>query len=134
MVGMGTDDALDTTRLPRVVLDESEMADAVDDPEAAGAVWRLEPSDRELDANLIALPAGDGIAEHAGADVDVLIHVIAGSGTLRTAAGEIALTRGQIVHLPRRARRAILAGHEGLRYLSVHRRKETKPLMPAVPQ
>ncbi|HLT67675.1 MAG TPA: cupin, partial [Microbacterium sp.] len=68
-------------------------------------------------------PAGDGIAEHAGPELDVLIHVIDGSGTLATEAGGLALEPGALVWLPKRSRRAITAGREGLRYLSVHGRK-----------
>lgn len=118
----------DPGRLPRLETDTRTAGSGPDD--RAGAVWRLEPEDRELDANLISLPAGDGIAEHAGADVDVLLHVVAGSGVLHTAGDDLALEPGAVVYLPRGARRGVLAGAEGLRYLSVHRRKETRPLMP----
>jgi len=105
-----------STSLPRVVGD----AGAGD---GSGAVWNLTPQERTLDANVIHLPAGDGIAEHAGPELDVLIHVIDGSGTLATEAGDLALEPGALVWLPKRSRRAITAGREGLRYLSVHGRK-----------
>ncbi|MGO2097083.1 MAG: cupin domain-containing protein [Candidatus Microbacterium stercoravium] len=88
-----------------------------------GAVWSLEPEGRSLDANVIWLPAGDGIARHDGPDLDVLIHVIAGSGTLSADTGEIALAPGALVWLPPRSRRAFAAGPDGLRYLTVHQRK-----------
>lgn len=123
---------LTSTPLPRVVLDTREAALAVSDPDVTGAAWRLEPAERELDANLIALPPGESIAEHVGADVDVLLHVVAGTGTLRTEGEDVLLSPGEVVYLPRRARRAVLAGSNGLRYLSVHRRKETLPLTPTL--
>lgn len=91
--------------------------------DGSGAVWRLEPGERTLDANVIHLPAGDGIAEHAGPELDVLIHVIEGGGTLATEGGDIALVPGALVWLPKRSRRAFAAGEEGLRYLSIHQRK-----------
>lgn len=118
--------------LPRLVLDTHEAARAVGDPDTRGAAWRLDPVDRELDANLVALPPGESIGEHVGADVDALIHVVAGTGTLRTEGDDVLLSPGALVYLPRGSRRAILAGSGGLRYLSVHRRKESRPLMPRV--
>lgn len=90
---------------------------------AAGAVWSLVPAARSLDANVIWLPAGDGIAGHVGPDLDVLIHVLAGSGTLSTDDGDIALAPGMLAWLPPRSRRAFAAGPDGLRYLTVHQRK-----------
>lgn len=118
--------------LPRLLLDTREVAAAVGEPGVAGAVWRLEPSERQLDANLIALPAGGTIEEHVGADLDVLLHVVAGSGTLRSVAEDIPLEPGALVYLPRGSRREIAAGAGGLRYLSVHTRKQSRPLMPGV--
>jgi uncharacterized protein (DUF2249 family) len=105
-----------STPLPRVVGD----AGAGD---GSGAVWNLEPAGRTLDANVIHLPAGDGIAAHAGPQLDVLIHVIEGDGTLTTENGDIALEPGALVWLPKRSRRSFTAGTSGLRYLSIHQRK-----------
>lgn len=121
-----------STPLPRVLLDTTEVAAGLGEPDTAGALWRLDPSTRGLDANLIALPGGDSIQEHVGADLDVLLHVVAGSGVVSTEAGDVPVTVGAVVYLPRRARRAVHAGPEGLRYLSVHTRKETIPLTPTV--
>lgn len=121
-----------STPLPRVLLNTQEIAVVIGEAAVAGAVWRLDPTERDLDANLIALPPGDKIEGHTGADLDVLIHVVAGTGTLRTEGDDVALTPGAVVYLPRRARRAVLAGADGLRYLSVHTRKMTMPLTPTV--
>ncbi len=91
---------------------------------ASGSVWQLRPRRRDLDANVIALAPRDEIRDHVGPGLDVLIHVLAGSGTLTTELTEIRLEPGQIVWLPRRSRRRILAGDHGLRYFSVHQRKQ----------
>jgi len=103
---------------PRVVGDAFTAAAA-----AAGSAWRLEPAERGLDANVIVLPAGDEIRSHIGPELDVLIVVLAGSGTLETAADAIDLCPGGIVWLPARSQRRFIAGEDGLRYFSVHQRK-----------
>lgn len=112
------------TPLPRLVADTSALLSEVG-LDQGGSVWQLEPAARDLDANIIALPPGDGIATHNGPDLDVLIHVLAGSGVLGTESGELPLTPGALVWLPRRSERRIEAGPEGLRYFSVHHRKPT---------
>ncbi len=117
---------LSSTPLPRVLTDTGATNDAVGaHPDAAaGASWRLEVRDRDLDSNIIVLPPGQHVDTHAGPDLDVLIHVLAGFGTLSTEASEIHLTPGQLVWLPRRSRRAFAAGPDGLRYLTVHQRRQ----------
>ncbi|MET4098511.1 quercetin dioxygenase-like cupin family protein [Agrococcus sp. UYP10] len=108
---------------PRILADTVVLAAAATDPVERGAVWRLGEPERHLDANVIALPPGERIDEHVGPEEDVLLHVLAGSGTLRSGTEVLALAVGGIVWLPRRSRREITASAEGLRYLSVHRRK-----------
>lgn len=111
-----------STSAPRVVLDVAELTG---DVETSGSVWQLPPQQRDLDANVIALTPGGEIREHTGPDLDVLIHVLAGAGTLETETGTIDLAPGQIVWLPRRSRRRFTADAEdGLRYFSVHQRKQ----------
>ncbi len=112
---------LAATALPRILA--STMADPVE-PDPAGVVWRLQPRDRDLDANIIALPPGGGIDTHTGPELDVLIQVLAGSGRLGTERGSIDLETGDLVWLPRRSRRRVRAGAHGLRYLTVHRRRQ----------
>ncbi|WP_181275219.1 cupin domain-containing protein [Brevibacterium oceani] len=90
----------------------------------SGSVWQLSPQ-RGLDANVIALGPGGEIREHVGPNLDVLIHVLAGAGALETETGSIELTPGRIVWLPCRSRRRFIAdSEEGLRYFSVHQRKQ----------
>lgn len=97
-----------------------------------GAQWRLEPEQRDLDANVIHLAAGSEIGEHVGADLDVLLHVFAGAGILHTEEGQIDLEPGDIIYLPARSRRRFTAGEQGLSYFSVHQRKKTAGLMPTL--
>ncbi|WP_309131820.1 DUF2249 domain-containing protein [Brevibacterium sp.] len=126
-----------STAVPRIVGETggSDHARADSSPNAAvssspgtevtsGSVWQLRPQRRSLDANVIALTPGDEIREHVGPDLDVLIHVLSGTGTLTTELTEIRLEPGQIVWLPRRSHRRFVAGDQGLRYFSVHQRKQ----------
>lgn len=90
-----------------------------------GAVWKLDDPQRQLDANVVALPPGDAIARHLGSDLDVLVHVVEGAGELRTGGGTTRLFPGVLVWLPRRTEREIVAGYDGLCYLSVHQRNRS---------
>lgn len=115
--------------MPQMLVNTEELvAEAHHD--AAGAVWKLQEQDRDLDSNVIALPAAGTIQEHPGPDVDVLIHVLTGSGTLHTAGEEIALEPGALMWLPKGARRGFTAGHSGLRYFTVHRKRQALTLKP----
>ncbi len=121
---------LTSTPLPRIL---TNTADAAAAPDVTGAVWKLEVRERDLDSNVIALAPGGGIDAHAGADVDVLIHVLSGSGQLDTEQGAIDLVPGALLWLPKRSRRQFTAGPDGLRYLTVHQKREILPLTPTVP-
>lgn len=111
-----------STPLPRILTDTRVVAEA-HDAGASGAVFRLTMGNRDLDSNIVALPPHGSIGEHVGPDLDVLLHVIAGGGTLATEHGNVPLAPGALVWLPRRSRRQFTAGPEGIRYLSVHQRK-----------
>lgn len=111
-----------STAVPRVVGDTGEMTGIA---ENSGSIWQLRPQQRGLDANVIALSPGGEIREHMGPDLDVLIHVLDGRGTLETEVSTIRLTPGRIVWLPSKSRRRFLADEStGLRYFSVHQRKQ----------
>lgn len=88
-----------------------------------GPVWSIAEPDRQLDSNLIRLPAGDEIPTHVGAEVDTLIHVTAGDGTLVTEDEEQPLRPGDVAFLRRRTVRGFRAGARGLEYLTVHRKR-----------
>lgn len=122
---------LTSTPLPRVLVDTTDVGDgqaATADP--TGVVWKLPVRDRDLDSNVIALPADGSIEPHTGPELDVLIHVLGGSGQLTTERGTIDLAPGTLLWLPRRSRRAFTAGPSGLRYLTVHQRRQSLTLEP----
>jgi uncharacterized protein (DUF2249 family)/quercetin dioxygenase-like cupin family protein len=112
---------LASTPLPRVMVDTNALSGPL--PDVSGAIWKLQMGDRDLDANVVNLTAGQTIDRHQGPDLDVLIHVLYGSGALQTERGEITLTAGMVVWLPKRSQRAFAAGPSGLQYLSVHPRR-----------
>ncbi|MBB4924434.1 hypothetical protein [Kitasatospora kifunensis] len=89
----------------------------------SGALWRLVQEGRQLDANVIRLLPEARVAEHVEPDVDVLLHVLGGSGRLETDSGCQELVPGCTAWLPHGARRSLRAGADGLLYLTVHRRR-----------
>jgi uncharacterized protein (DUF2249 family) len=121
---------LASTPLPRRLVDTASAARSAA-PDAAGAVWSLRVRERDLDSNIIALPPGGTIETHTGPDLDVLVHVLHGSGELTTERDVVRLDPGALVWLPRRSRRRFAAGADGLRYLTVHRRRRALVLHPA---
>jgi uncharacterized protein (DUF2249 family)/quercetin dioxygenase-like cupin family protein len=123
---------LTSTPLPRVLVSTTALAAGTGEPLVSGAVWKLELRDRDLDSNVIALPPDGVINAHAGPDLDVLIHVLGGSGTLTSERGSLDLEPGVLVWLPRRSMRELSAGPGGLRYLTVHQRRQALVLDPAM--
>lgn len=123
---------LASTPLPRILLDTTTLGSG-SDAEPGGAVWKLGISERDLDTNVINLAAGDQIDAHAGPEADVLLHILNGSGQLVTELGVVELTPGAVVWLPRRSRRQFVAGADGLRYLSVHQRRQALVLQTTRP-
>ncbi len=120
---------LASTPLPRVLADTTALSTTAAD--ATGVIWKLQMRERDLDSNIIALAPGATIDTHAGPDVDVLIHVLAGSGQLTTELDALALRPGSLTWLPRRSRRQFTAGPDGLRYLTVHQRRQALTLTTA---
>ncbi|MFD3652425.1 hypothetical protein ACTU45_31010 [Streptomyces sp. 24-1644] len=93
-------------------------------PGDRGSVWQLAEPGRELDANLVHLPADAEVAEHQEDTLDVLLVVLAGSGRLTTGRDTaLDLTPTTVTWLPRTSRRSLAAGPAGLSYLTVHRRR-----------
>ncbi|MGW7056138.1 cupin domain-containing protein [Streptomyces sp. NPDC054887] len=92
-------------------------------PGRGGALWRLDQEGRQLDANVVRLPAGADVGASVEPDLDVLLYVTDGSGRLETDGGTYDLRPGCVVWLPHGTRRSLAAGGEGLVYLSAHRRR-----------
>jgi quercetin dioxygenase-like cupin family protein len=108
--------------MARILADVHQLV--VDDGRvAAGARWTLSESGRQLDANLIHLPAGQRVDTHTEPDLDVVLIVVAGDGTVGTPDGPQSLADGNLVWLPHGSTRDITAGTDGLSYLTVHRRR-----------
>lgn len=121
---------LASTSLPRVLLNTAVAPEDTAGSAVAGAAWKLNLRERDLDSNLIVLPPDGEIDRHAGASVDVLLHVTAGSGRLLTELGELQLEPGSLVWLPRGSLRQFRAGAQGLQYLTVHQRRQALVLEP----
>ncbi|GGV40939.1 hypothetical protein GCM10010293_46540 [Streptomyces griseoflavus] len=108
--------------LPRILCDTAELAAGAGDA-SAGALWRLAESGRQLDANVVHLPAEHRVDTHREPELDVLLLVLDGSGTLTAPDGPHALAGGTLTWLPHGSTRSIAAGPDGLTYLTVHRRR-----------
>jgi quercetin dioxygenase-like cupin family protein len=93
-----------------------------------GPVWGVATED--LNATLLHWGAGEGVAEHVNADRDVLIVVIEGGGGLSVDGTEVELVAHRAVVIRKGARRSVRAGSDGLRYLSVHLRREGLTIEP----
>lgn len=109
------------TPLPRILGNTGSLAAA--EPEATGALWRLAEPGRQLDANLVRVPPRGSIDAHAEPDLDVLLLVVSGDGTLGSAAGPHRVEPGSLVWLPHGSVRSVTAGEGGLAYVTVHRRR-----------
>ena len=95
-------------------------------PGGAGPLWGMQSD--ELNATLLAWPAGGGVAEHVNDELEVIMLVLAGSAAVSLDGVEHTVAAGGLLLVPRGCTRAVVAGRDGVRYLSVHRRRA--PLMP----
>lgn len=112
----------------RILADLDELLD--DSRVPAGARWTLAEPGRQLDANLIHLPAGRRVATHTEPDLDVLLVVVAGDGTIGGSEAPQPVAHGNLVWLPHGSTREIAAGNEGLSYLTVHPRRPGLQIRP----
>ncbi|MEV0981699.1 MULTISPECIES: AraC family ligand binding domain-containing protein [unclassified Streptomyces] len=90
---------------------------------APGVTWKLAEAGRQLDANVVHLPPGRSVDTHAEPDLDVLLLVVAGEGTVSSGGAEQHVGEGTLVWLPRGSSRSLAAGSGGLHYLTVHQRR-----------
>ena len=86
-----------------------------------GPVWGLDSED--LNATLLVWAPGEGTPEHVNDERDVLVLVVEGSGEIDVDGDSTRLRAGQLVVVPKGARRRIDAGPDGIRYVTVHRRR-----------
>jgi quercetin dioxygenase-like cupin family protein len=86
-----------------------------------GPLWGM--ASRDLNATLLAWPPGHEVAEHANTEVDVLLVGIGGGGVVVIDQWKHALAPGHVLLVEKGSLRTIRAGADGLRYLSVHKRR-----------
>jgi quercetin dioxygenase-like cupin family protein len=103
--------------VPRVL----DLAAVARSDTARGPAATLRSDD--LDVNLLAFAAGEGVAEHANAEVDVLLVGIAGEGIVTVDGRTYSLRAGQAVLVPKGTRRGTLATADRFSYLTCHRRR-----------
>lgn len=77
----------------------------------------------ELNATPLSWKAGTGPPEHVNEERDVLMVVLDGSATLTIDGEEHELARGEAAIIGKGRTRKITAGRDGVRYLSIHRRR-----------
>lgn len=88
----------------------------------SGTVW-AQREGRDLNANLVRFPRGEGVGEHVNGEVDVLFIGVSGSGAVEVDGREHALGPGILVLAPRGTRRATRSASSAFSYLTVHRRR-----------
>lgn len=94
---------------------------------AEAVPWSTRSAD--LNVNLLHFRAGDGVAPHVNAEVDVLLVGVAGEGEVLVGAEIYPLRRGRVVLVPKGLERSTRARSEHFSYLSCHRARPG--LMPA---
>lgn len=86
-----------------------------------GPVWGAASAD--LNATLLEWPPAGGPAEHVNEERDVLYVVLAGSVTLTVDGESQELGAGEATIVDKGTRRALVAGADGVRYLTAHTRR-----------
>jgi hemerythrin-like domain-containing protein len=86
-----------------------------------GPVWGTASDD--LNATLLAWQAGEGPGEQRNTERDVLVVVIGGGGTLELEGDSRIMRAPSAVVVGRGTRWRLVAGTDGIRYLTVHRRR-----------
>jgi mannose-6-phosphate isomerase-like protein (cupin superfamily) len=86
-----------------------------------GPVWGAASED--LNATVLVWPAGEGPPEHVNESIDVLYVVVAGSATLIVDGASRDLEPGEATIVDKGARRGLVAGPDGVRYVTAHVRR-----------
>jgi quercetin dioxygenase-like cupin family protein len=90
-------------------------------PSGIGPLWGTASAD--LNATLLSWPGGHEVPEHVNGELDVFVVVLTGRCTVTIDREPHDLAAGSAILVPRGARRRIVAGDGGVRYLSIHRRR-----------
>ena len=83
--------------------------------------WAYQSAD--LNVNLLAWGADEGVVEHVNSEVDVLLVGIAGDGLVEVDGTAQPLRSGQAIIIPKEVRRAIRSTGGRFAYLTCHRRR-----------
>jgi len=86
-----------------------------------GPVWGAASDD--LNATIVVWPPGEGPAEHVNDSRDVLYVVLEGAARLVVDGETHELQTGDALIVEKRRSRALVAGGEGVRYLTAHVRR-----------
>ncbi|MCO5297473.1 MAG: cupin domain-containing protein [Fimbriimonadaceae bacterium] len=86
-----------------------------------GAQWGCDGED--LNLTLVSWPQGGGAPEHVNDLLDVAMIGIEGEGLVEIDGAEHSLAAGQLLVIPKGARRRIAATSSRFAYLNVHRRR-----------
>jgi quercetin dioxygenase-like cupin family protein len=84
----------------------------------------------DLNATIVEWPGGGGPPEHVNAERDIVLVVVSGSVVLELDGERSAVAAGEIAVIPKGSLRRIVAGPEGVRYVTVHRRREGLEIAP----
>ena len=96
--------------------------------EGKGPLWGTETED--LNATLLAWPSGAGPSEHVNSERDVLFVVLVGSATVTVDGTARVIDAGQAMVVAKGSVRRVVAGPDGVRYLSVHIRRGPLQISP----
>ena len=95
----------------------------------SGPVWGIASAD--LNATLLVWPPGHVIAEHRNDERDVLLVTVEGSMDAVVGGRTHHLSRASALLIDKGTRRTLLAGPNGVRYLSIHLRRGPLQIEPA---
>ena len=110
---------LEDVTVPQPDLREEPEADAPE--QSPGSTDESAPD--ELNVTKLSWQAGSGPPEHVNEERDVLMVVLDGSATLNIDGKQRELARGETAIIAKGRKRKITAGADGVRYLSIHRRR-----------
>ena len=77
----------------------------------------------DLNATLLAWPPGHELVEDTNSELDVFLIVLEGCGVATVDEQEHALVAGSALLVEKGSSRTVRAGPDGIRYVSVHRRR-----------
>lgn len=87
-----------------------------------GPIWATESDD--LDCTFVAWGNGQGVVEHVNTEVDVVMVVLSGNGSVLLDGRSVDFSPGTVLMIPKEVSRAIHAGEGGVAYLNVHKRRK----------